>query len=77
MTSRLGRKQSKHGDVADLSRVTSQVYGTKLGTKLQCERDEKCVNSKRKADSRQVRFSLVDALYFFMKLQSPKLHYYH
>ena len=42
------RKQSKHGDVADLSRATCHVYGRNFGTKLQRKRDEKYVDLKRK-----------------------------
>ena len=43
----------------------------------QSKRDEKYANLKRKfADSRQVKFFFVNALYFFIKLLSPNLHFY-
>ena len=76
VTSRSGRKQSKHGDVADLSRVTSHVCGRKFGTKTRCKRDESMsIGRGRSKNSRQVWFFLVNALYFFINLQPPKLSF--
>ena len=47
-TSWLGCIQSKHGDVADLLRMTCHVYGRKFSTKSQCKPDRESVSLKRK-----------------------------
>ena len=41
-------KQSKHGDIAELSRATCHVHGRKFGAKSQCKRDKKYGNLNRK-----------------------------
>ena len=69
VTSWSGRQQSKHGDVADLSKATLHVYGRKFGIKSLCKRAKKYVNLKRKV-------GLSNAFYLFITLQSSKLRFY-
>ena len=49
----------------------------KFDIKTQCKRDETCqFKEEGQRDSRQVRFSLDNSIWFLITLGSPKLHFY-
>ena len=74
-TSRSGGQQlKKYGDVAHLSRATGHVYERKFDESVNVMQSV-LIQRRRSKNFRQVRFFLINAIFFFIKPDFPNPHF--